>query len=133
MWKYFQASQVTFQLLLFLGFLFFPPHLGITRINLSFPFPHLWFCASTSFVLVTADGRDMGQSDQEEPLISWILLAQIIFMAALLFAGYIVAAHILVNNNLDNLKKFIAGYRCWLFCWKTVKNSREENCCQTGL
>lgn len=28
------------------------------------------------------------------------------------FTSYLMAAHILVDNNLDNLKKFIPGYRC---------------------
>lgn len=38
------------------------------QINLSLPFPHLWFCAFTSFVLVTANAREMGRSNQKNLL-----------------------------------------------------------------
>lgn len=74
----------------------------------------------------------VGWSNKEGFLLSWVL-AHIIFMPGHLCANYLMAAHILVNSNLDNLKKIIPGYRCYLFCWMAIKNNREENCCQSGL
>lgn len=98
----------------------------------SFPFPHLWFGVSTSSILTTANDGCVGWSNKEGSLLSWVF-AHIIFMPGHLCANYLMAAHILVNNNLDNLKKIIPGYRCYLLCWMAIKNNREENCCQSGL